>query len=444
MDPRSLRRLSRRLVFAGSAVLAAIAAIPPLHAQSAAPATPIVTLREAIDLALEHAPTAVSAAVGTENASAAVRESLGDFLPNLSVGSTFSNSSNERFDATTGRLVSQNYSAQATVNYDLLTFGRRFANRRAANARLDAAIANEVDQSYAVALVTTQIFYDVAASSELVRVANQRLDRARAQLEFAEVRLELGTVTRSDILRAELEVSNAELAVLDAEVALRTGALQLGRQIGVSGEVLAEASALPATSPALPALESLIGMAEASAPPVLSAEANVRDRTAQKLSAWTQYTPTLRLSGGYDWFGFDFPPREQSWNMRLSLSLPIFDGFSREATLWRNQSQERLAEAQYRDAVIGARVEVEDAYLRIDAAEQRVAIAERGLELAQEDLRVQEERYQLGVATIVDLQTSQVALADAENAWVIERQNLGLSLAQLEAVLGRSIEELDR
>ena len=94
--------------------------------------------------------------------------------------------------------------------------------------------------------------------------------------------------------------------------------------------------------------------------------------------------------------------------------------------------------------MIGARVEVEDAYLRIDAAEQRVSIADRGRTLAAEDLRVQEERYQLGAATIVDLQTSQVALADAENAWVLERQSLGIALAQLEAVLGRSLQEISQ
>lgn len=428
-----------------STALGVLAVAAPWTAAAQAPfeGPRVVTLREAIDLALVHSPAAVAAEVNTESASAAVRESLGDFLPNLNLGSTFSNSSNERFDQTTGRLVSQNYSAQASLNYEVFSFGRRFANRRAANARLDAALANETDQSFVVALTTTQLFYDVAAASELVRVANQRLQRARAQLEFAQVRLDLGTVTRSDVLRAELEVSNAELAVLDAEVAFRTGALRLGRQVGVSGEVVAEASSLPSTAPALPALESLTRLAESSAPPVLSAQASVRDRTSQKLASYTQYAPSLRLTGGYDWFSFDFPPREQSWNMRLSLSLPLFDGFTREATLWRNQGQERLAEARYRDAVIGARVEVEDAYRRIDAADRRVGIAERGLALAQEDLRVQEERYQLGVATIVDLQTSQVALADAENAWVLERQNLGLALAQLEAVLGRSIEELD-
>jgi outer membrane protein TolC len=404
----------------------------------------VVTLREAVDLALRNSPQAVAAEVGTDNAEVALRQSLGAFLPSFNLGSNYANSSNQRFDQATGQLVSQNYSAQATGSLELFSFGRRFAERRAAGARLESAIAQQTDQEFAVALATTQLFYEVAANAELVRVAEQRLERARAQLDFARVRLELGTVTRSDVLRAELELGNAELALLDAGVARTTSALRLGRQIGEAGEVRADTSALPASAPPLPELERLVGVAVDAAPPVQSARANVRDQEAQSWSALTRYAPSLRVSGGYDWFAFDFPPSNQSWSYRLTLTLPVFDGFAREATLWRNQAQRRLAEARYDDAVLGARVEVEDAYRRIEAAERRVEISERGLELAREDLRVQEERYQLGAATILDLQTSQVALADAENAWVLERQNLGIAVAQLEAVLGRSIEDVSR
>ena len=425
-------------------VASALALGSPLVAQDrASGAVPSeITLREAIDRALVHSPTAVAARVGTENAEASVREAWGDFLPTVNLGSAFANSSNERFDQATGQLVSESYSAQLTANYEMFSFGRRVANNRATGARLDAAIANERNQDFAVALATTRIWFDVAAARELLQVADQRIQRARAGYEFAEARLELGTVTRSDLLRAELEVSNAELARLDAEVALRTGALQLGRQIGVSGQVMADVTGLPETVPDLLPLEELVAMAETSAPPVLSAEASVSDQNAQKYSILTQYAPSLRVSGGYDWFSFNFPPNQQSWSFRITASLPLFDGFSREASLWRNQSQRRLAEASYQDALIGARVDVEDAVLRIEAARQRVVIADRGRVVAEEDLRVQAERYQLGVTTILDLQTSQVALSDAENAWVLERQNLGLALAQLEAVLGRSIEEL--
>lgn len=45
-----------------------------------------------------------------------------------------------------------------------------------------------------------------AQAVELLDVARQRLERATQQLDFAETRLEVGTATRSDLLRAELEV----------------------------------------------------------------------------------------------------------------------------------------------------------------------------------------------------------------------------------------------
>lgn len=54
---------------------------------------------------------------------------------------------------------------------------------------------------------------------------------------------------------------------------------------------------------------------------------------------------------------------------------------------------------------------------------------------------MQEERYQIGNATIVELQTSQVALADAEVAYIRARQELAAAIARLEATLGERIGE---
>lgn len=426
-------------------LLALLPALPTPAAGQEPPGgeTTRLTLAEAIDRALRSAPSAVGARVAMDEASAGVLEARGAYLPTVTLGSTFATSSNERFDQATGRLVSESYSAQATASYELFSFGRRIAASRAARARLDAAIAAERDEGFAVALTTTQLFFDVAAASELAAVARQRLERARAQLEFARVRLELRTVTRSDVLRAELEVGNAEIALVDAEALLRGSSLRLGRQVGVAGPVAVVGDALPLAAPSLPDVATLVAAAETGAPPVLSARAQLRDRRAQKWGVLTRYAPSLRVSGGLDWFDFDFPPGDRSWNVRVTASIPLFDGFSREAAVSRIRAQETLAEARYQDAVIAARVEVEDAVSRIEAAERRVAIAERGLGLAREDLRVQEERYQLGAATILELQTSQVALADAENGWVLERQNLGIAVAGLEAVLGRSVQEIE-
>lgn len=411
-----------------------------LSAQEPAPAR-TVSLDEALALALQNAPAMVAAEGAVDIAEAGLLQARGSLLPSLSANGVFSNSSNERFDQTTGRLVSQNYTAQLQGGYDIFTGGRRLAQLRGAGADVAAAEAQMRAQRFETILATTQAFYEAAAASDIVRAAGQRLARARQQMEFAETRLEIGTATQSDALRAELEVGNAELGLIDAESSLRNARLTLGRRIGVAEAVAADPAALPADAPPLPAVDELIARALRTSPEVLAAEATLESRTADRLESYLAYAPSVRLTGGYDWFSFDFPPEEQSWNFRLTASLPLFNNFGREAAVDRANAARRTSQAQARDAALAVRAAVEAAASEVGSAERRVLISERAVELAREDLRVQEERYQIGAATILDLQTSQVALTDAEVAAVRARQALGTAIAQLEAVLGETITE---
>ena len=58
---------------------------------------------------------------------------------------------------------------------------------------------------------------------------------------------------------------------------------------------------------------------------------------------------------------------------------------------------------------------------------------------AQEDLRVQQERYRLGAATIVDVLTSQEALNQAEVDAVTARFDYVRARAQISALIGRTL-----
>ncbi|HEV2150285.1 MAG TPA: TolC family protein, partial [Longimicrobiaceae bacterium] len=207
------------------AALLASLFLPAALAAQAAP--PVVTLDEAIERSLAADPAAVAAASGIASARADVMQSRGAWLPTLTLGTGYANSSNQRFDQATGRLVSENYSAQVQSGIELFDGGRRLAEGRTARARERAATAGFREQRFLTALATTQVFYATAAAEELLAAARQRLERALQQLEFARTRLELGSATRSDVLRAELEAGNAELAVVEAESALRTSRLQL-------------------------------------------------------------------------------------------------------------------------------------------------------------------------------------------------------------------------
>ncbi len=434
---KTIRRPGRRLA-AGLLSAALVVAASPGMAQ----VERVVSLEEAIELAVAADPLLVGAEATVTQASAGVLQSTGAWLPTLSLNSGYSNSSNQRFDQTTGQLVSESYTSQIQASYEIFSAGRRWNDRRSSTAELTSARAGSRAQRFQTILATKERFYEAAAGEEVLAAAQTRLERAHQQVDFARTRLEIGNATRSDLLRAELEVGNAELAVIDAESALRTARLELGRLLGVDGEVQPTDAPLPETAPRLPEIAVLAARAEAASPSAVAAQATLSARRSDIWSARSQYLPTLRITGGYDWFSFQWPPREQSWSFRLIASLPILNGFQREAGVSRNRAAVVVAEARARDARIAARVAAEDAAREVSASERRAEIAGRAVELAREDLRVQEERYQIGNATILDLQASQVALTDAEVASIRARQAMVTAVARLEAVLGTPIEEL--
>ncbi|HSJ23659.1 MAG TPA: TolC family protein [Longimicrobiales bacterium] len=427
----------RRYTTPGAFLILLLVLASPSRAQDA----PVMSLDQVIRLAVEQDPAAVQAEAAMANARTDVLQARGTWLPTLTSLTRYNNSSNQRFDQTTGRLVSESYTAQLNAGYDVFTGGRRLLGQRSAGAALDAADAQYASQRFATIQRATEVFYAAAAAADIVAAAEQRLQRAREQMTAAETRLELGTATQSDALRAEIEVGNAEVALLDAESSLRNTTLELGRLVGLGGQVQPSPEALPASGPTLPPLETLIARATSASPSVVAADASLRLRRAERLASFTPYLPTVRVTGGYDWFSFDFPPEQRSWSMAVTASLPIFNGFQREATVQRALAAERVAEARRRDAEIQARVAVESAASEITSTERRVAIADRAVVLAREDLRVQEERYTMGVATILDLQTSQVNLSDAEVNAVRARQALGSAVARLEAILGQRLRE---
>src|SRR5688572_3453664 len=95
-------RQSRRRWVAGAFLLAFLPGIA--RAQDG---PRVLTLQQVTRLALERDPAAVAAEASISNASADVMQTRGSWLPNVNLNTTYSNSSNERFDQATGRLVSE-------------------------------------------------------------------------------------------------------------------------------------------------------------------------------------------------------------------------------------------------------------------------------------------------------------------------------------------------
>ncbi|HUH12209.1 MAG TPA: TolC family protein [Longimicrobiales bacterium] len=417
--------------------------ITALPAGGQEPGVPRLSLDEVIRRAVLHAPAMAQAEGGVRNAEMGRRSATASFLPSLSVSSGASLSSSERFNPTTNTSVTgsnDSYNAGMNASVDLFTGGRKTAELHSARAGLESAEAGAREQRFAVVLSAKQAYYAVLRGGELIRVAEAGVRRAEESLEAARTRLAVGSATRSDVLRGELALNEARQTLLQEENDRRVATFALGRLVGADGPV--EAEPVETGAEPLPLeREELLQLALEQSPRVVAAQAGVRSGEAGVRVARAQYFPSLRASSGYNWFNQDpaFTGGRSSWSLGLGVSLPVFNGLQREASIVRSQVQEEVAQAQLADARRQTRADVERLAGAVEVAAQRVVLTREALAMAEEDLRVQRERYRLGATTILELITSENNLIQAENTDVFARYDYQIARAQLEALVGREL-----
>ncbi len=403
-----------------------------------------ITLQEAVRRSLDVQPAMVQARGDQRNAGASSRSAFAAFLPSVTTGVSAARSNVGRIDPTTGRPVPPDYSYTGSLNVSLELFDgfRRFANLKSASATGDAAEAGAVNQRFQIILATKQAFYNALANDELVRVADAQVRRAQQQLRISIDKLHAGSATRSDSLRSTVEYGNARIALLQAQANLATAQANLGRQIGVDAPV----RAIPDTAlPVVPDTADLRRAAIEGAPAVEQAEAQASAARAQVWSTRAQYWPSLIVSYSNNRQGVGSPsfplfsgyPETFSW--RFGLSWTLFNGFTREANQVNASVNRDIAEARAADTRRQVNALLTQQLATLATAVEQINIARDNLAAATEDLRVQNERYRVGAATILDLLTSQAALTQAEVNVIQTRFNYLIARAQVEAVVGRML-----
>lgn len=435
---------------AASAFLALAAARSPLGAQSPGPPSDTasgVRIDSRLDLptvlarALAVNPAATLAEETLRTARSEQRVATAAYLPTLAATS---NALRSNITTPTGGLEPSSataYSAGLQSSVDLFTGGRRGADRARAEADVGTAEATRVSQRYAVTLLAERAFFEALRGEDLIVVANARVARASSGLKYAQDRVRAGTATKSDELRARLELTAGRQQLIAARDTLQTAAYALGRLVGADGPV---GAARPATlEPRALALtdSEIVRIAVESAPAIVAAEATSRSTAAASRSARSQYAPDLRLTGGYavaNQTPLIGAPRP-GWSLNVGTVFPIFNGFLREDAVTRAEASSEVARVTALDVRRQMRTESSRLLGALSIAVQNIALAADAVTVAREDLRVQTERYRAGVATALDRQTSELAVTQAELGLVAARYNYQVTRAALEALLGRSL-----
>lgn len=410
-----------------------------------------ISLAEAVQMAQLNSPQAIQAE-GTERTSKAAKVSaVGAILPSVALnaghvvqlggGLTRLNSNGEQ--VTVAQKPTNN--TGLSLNMTLFDGGQRLYDLRTANYQIAAAEANRVAVKYNIALGVKQQYFAVLAAIESQDAADLQMAQAAEQFKSSVARVRAGAATRSDSLRGVIQIGNAQLAQITAASAKEAAEASLTRLVGSPVPVTADPASVQENMAALPDSAQLAALA-LRGPAVQQAQANLDVAEESRKASKATYLPSLsasysRTGSGTDpQFGFGSDPYTYSGRLSFQLSYPIFNNFQREQQVVVAKVAEVNAQSSLRDAQLAAVQTLAQNIGAIRSASQRVAIQVASVAAAKEDVRVQQQRYNIGASVMLDLVTSQAALATAEQALIQARYDYRIARAQLEALVGRDLQ----
>ncbi len=412
-----------------------------------------MTLDQVVAAAQQASPSVVEGEGAVRSAAAGERAAVGSFLPSVSLSSGATLAGNGLAgrtvtgvpaDATAvGSQTTTSYTAGVSASMDVFDGGKRTAELARARAESAQADAGLLQQRNDATLAAKSDFFDVLRQGELVKAAQAEAQRAGEALSAAQDRLKAGAATRSDVLRAQLALTQAQQALSQAQSARSTAQYTLGRAVGYDEAVSPVAPASLDPKPLALTVAQLDSLVTTQAPAVHVAEASLKASQASVGAARSQYLPQLSVRGGYDLSAGNTNPAlsgaRDNWSLSANVTLPVFDGFQREQAVTQANVATDAARATLEDARRGQRVELQKDLAALDNAQNQIRLGQQAVASAQEDLRVQQERYRLGAATMLDVITSQSALTQAEQGLVNARFDYQVARAQVEALAGRSL-----
>jgi outer membrane protein len=426
MDKASSGRRSARLKGLFKALLSVAVAWLSLGAasaqQEAQPSS--LTLQQAVNIALGKNPLRKAAMADTKVASAGVHAARSFLLPHLNFSETATRGDDPVY-VFSCRLRQQRFtSADFALNKlnSPLPFGN-FATRFGGSWNLFDSFAtwhgitqarqmNEAaghqlgrtDQEIIFRVVGS--YYDVLLAAKELEVAEQSAKTANSIMERSQARFESGLTVESDLLTAKVRMAGRQQEVIRARNTLEVARAQLNTAMGIAldtpfqiTEALAERT-LPT-----PVLGEIEKQALANRPDlkrIASEELAQRHSVAiakssfgprvNAFAGWEMDNPTLLAGGGgHNWLG------------GIEVQFDIFQGGAKRAELSRQRALEEKVMAIKQAASDAVRLEVRRAYYETDANRQQIEVARAAIAQAQESLRINQDRYDSGLATITDL-----------------------------------------
>jgi len=404
------------------------------------PAGKPLALVDVVEAALCHNPQTRAAWATARAQAAQLGASESALLPSLTVQGSGRHGASRTASTTT---VSNRRSASLSASYLLYNFGGRGAGIENARELLLAANASADSTLQSLFLSAVKAYFGALSAEASVRANLASEASAQESMVAAETQVAVGTATPADELQARTAHAQAVFNRIQAQGNARSARGTLANVMGLKPT---EAPPLLPMSGQRPnvAMEKdinhLIDLALEQRPDLAAANARIKAAKASIASNRASGLPSVTLDGALTASdsaaaGSGYIPSRDA-QVSINLTFPLFTGFDTTYKVRAAEAQLENSTAVRRQLANQVTLEVWQAYQNLRTQSQALRSADALLESANLSNDLNLGRYKAGVGTILDVLSSQSALASARQQHVSALYNWNIARFSLAQAIG--------
>ncbi|MFD0892945.1 efflux transporter outer membrane subunit [Luteolibacter ambystomatis] len=337
-----------------------------------------------------------------------------------------------------GKSKGTEYSIGASSSWELDLWGRLRHSARATTADAEAAAADVQSTKLSLQAQAAQTYFSLRAVDAQRDLLDRQIESYEKSLEITRNRYAQGVVSRGDVAQAETQLAATRTAAIETGVQRATLEHALAVLVGQAPAAFSlPRRPLASSVPSIPS--STPSRLLERRPDIAAAERRVAAANERIGAAKAAFFPTISLgaSGGWSGAGNLFTAPTRFWSLGPELAAPILDGGQRLAAKAQADATYDRTVAEYRQTVLTALQETEDALATLRVLSQEAGAQQLAVKAARDSERIALNEYKAGTNNYLNVAVAQAAALTAErNALDLQARRLNAAAALVSALGG--------
>jgi outer membrane protein len=415
-------------------VQAATQAPPPASASQS------LTLQEAEKIAIQNHPQMQAATYLAAVAKAQVTEARSDYYPHAygsATGVKAENDSRVTAGALNNPIIYSRFADGVTVQQLVTDFGRTHELVKSSNLHAKAQEENVTTSRADVLLQADAAYYNCLKAQAVLQVAQETVkDRRLVSDQVTELqknKLKSGL----DVSFANVDLAQAQLLLVQAQNDLQASYAELSAALGFADQKTFQLAEQPVPPTPPSDLSVLIAEAMRNRPEIISQQLDLSSAQSYATAERDLWLPTISAVGTA---GLT-PYRVEQLGSRyaaagFNVNIPIFNGRQFNALHAEAQAEAGARQQYLRDLQNVVVREVRKAWLNANSGYQRLSLTQQLLDEANQALDLAQQRYKLGLSSIIELSQAQLNATQAQISQASAKYDYAAQLSALNYQVG--------